>query len=95
MKTYYSDYVNHVLNFYVRHKNPIFKRTADALNWQICDKVMARFDDRDLLEEVYSLKYELSDSVRKVAFEHSVPVERIWKLIYDFSREFAIERELI
>lgn len=97
-KTYYSEYVNHCLRFYVRHgEQSSFRSEADKLNWFACDNAFKSFSakDRELLMSVYKNGDTLSDGVYKTALSAGINQLSIWRLIKDVERKVAKRRGLL
>lgn len=97
MKTFYSEYVQHCMRFYVRHPQPRFCGTADKLNWFACDRAFKGFTDieREILKKVYGDGDTLPDNVYKLSTERQLKQEVIWKLVSEIERRVARCRGLI
>lgn len=97
MRTYYSEYVQHCMRFYVRHPSPKFRCDADKQNWKACDSALDGFTDKEkkLLIAVYTENDTLPDNVYKVATDNSIKQDTIWKLINELERRVAKRRNLI
>lgn len=97
-KTFYSDYVNHCIRFYIRHPHPKYHSSADKENWLVCDKALNSFSDKDrhLLLAVYSTEGDnLADSVNQVSQDRNVRQETIWKVVNELERKIAKRRGLL
>lgn len=96
-RTFYTEYVNHCLRFYVRHPNPKFKSDVDKHNWAACDKAFNSFSDsdRELLTEVYREGDTVADNVYHLAKSRGVKQETVWKLVGELERKVAKRRGLL
>ncbi|MBQ7347784.1 MAG: hypothetical protein IJW55_07490 [Clostridia bacterium] len=100
-KTYYAEYINHVLRFYVQTSGrnaAEFSSLADRLNYQAAEKVMSALNetDRAILCDVFASSVDpLSVRVYTIARARKIPHPRVWTLINRVSREIATERNLI
>ena len=98
MKTFYADYVNHILRFYTRHsKRDGFRSEADKLNYVAAERVFAKLDEKEqiLLIDVYHRNDTMADNVYKVAKARGINQDEIWTLISKVSNRIARERKLI
>ncbi len=97
MKTFYSDYVNHCLRFYARHKEPEFKSEADELNWKACKEALEEFTpkNRETLLSIFENGDTIPDSVYNLSRTLGVKQDSIWKLLSDLERKTAKKRGLI
>lgn len=98
MKTFYADYVNHILRFYTRHeKQGKFKSEADKLNYVAAERVFARLDEKEqlILIDVYHRNDTMADNVYEVAKARGINQDEIWILIGLVSNRIARERKLI
>jgi predicted transcriptional regulator len=97
MKTFYSDYVNHCLRFYARHKEPEFKSEADKLNWKACEEALEEFTpkNRETLLTIFENGDTIPDSVYTLSKNLGVKQDSIWKLLSDLERKTAKKRGLI
>lgn len=88
----YSDYVSHIIRFYVRNPQPEFRTEADRTNWLSVQKVMESLGgkERDTIMSVFAYG-RLHDRVRDY---DGVP-DIIWQLIRRVSERVAQERGLI
>lgn len=98
MRTYYADYVNHILRFYARHAGIRRYRTdADRLNYLAAERVCLRLKEveRRILKDVYSRNDTMSDNVYEVAKNYKISQDAVYALIAEVSRQIAKERKLI
>lgn len=97
MKTYYSDFVNHCLRFYARHKDPKFKTDSEKKNWHSCDSVLKTYPDadREMLLSIYADGDTVPDCVFRLAKEKGIKQDYIWKLIGELERKIAKRRGLL
>lgn len=79
MKTFYSEYVQHCMRFYVRHPSPMFRSDADKQNWKACESALDGFTDKEqtLLIAVYTENDTIPDNVYKVSTENGVKQDTI------------------
>ncbi len=97
MRTFYSEYVQHCMRFYVRHPSPKFHSDADKQNWKACEDALSRFtdDERNLLMEIYEDNDTIADCVYRVATKHNMKQDIVWKLLNELERRVAKRRNLI
>ena len=100
MKTYYADYVNHILRFYTRYakrKKAGFHSKIDRLNYAAADRVFSKLTpiEQNILTEVYTRRDTLGDNVFEVAKTKGISQDVIWALITTVSNSIAKERDLI
>lgn len=97
MRTFYSEYVNHCLRFYVRHPNPKFHSAADKNNWLACKDALVGFTDkeRDLLTTIYREGDTVADSVYQTAKLNGMKQDTVWKLVNELERKVAKRRGLL
>lgn len=97
MRTFYSEYVQHCMRFYVRHPSPKFRSDADKQNWKACESALDGFTDKEqaLLIAVYTENDTIPDNVYKVSTEYNVKQDTLWKLINELERRVAKRRNLI
>ena len=97
-KTFYDEYVNHMLRFYFRYKpNRGFKNDVDKTNYIAVDRVVKRLSDNDkqLLQELYSGKRPVGTTIRAIATRHNITTSTIWDLRYSVTIKIAKERRLL
>lgn len=97
MRTFYSEYVNHCLRFYVRHPNPKFHSAADKNNWLACKDALEGFTDkeRDLLTAIYRDGDTVADNVYQTAKLNGMKQDTVWKLVNELERKMAKRRGLL
>lgn len=97
MRTFYSEYVQHCMRFYVRHPSPKFRSDADKQNWKACDSALDGFTDseKQLLIAVYTENDTIPDNVYKVATDSNVKQDTVWKLINELECRVAKRRNLV
>lgn len=96
-KAFYSDFANHCLRFYTRHKDPVFHNEVDKRNWEVCEEVLSKYPDREreILTFVYYEGDTIADNVYKIALAKGVAQDSVWKLVNALEREIALQRGLI
>lgn len=96
-KAFYSDFANHCLRFYTRHKNPTFNSEADKRNWEVCDELLSKYEDREreILTFVYFEGDTIPDNVYKISTAKGISQDNVWKLVNEIERNIAYERGLI
>lgn len=96
-RTFYSDYVQHCVRFYVKYPEPDFLNDADRENWAACEKALKSFSKwaRYILTEVYSSDDTLVDNVYRTSMQMGVKRDKVWRLIHKLERKIAEERGLI
>lgn len=97
MRSYYSEFVNHCLRFYSRHRDPKFHNDAEKRNWYACDNALKSFTDseREILIAIYAEGDTISDNVYQIAKKTDMKQDTIWKLINDLERKVAKRRGLM
>ena len=97
MRTFYSEYVQHCMRFYVRHPSPKFRSDADKQNWKACDSALEGFTDKEkeLLIAVYTENDTIPDNVYKVSTDNNVKQDTIWSLLNKLEQRVAKRRNLI
>ena len=94
-KTYISDYVEHCMKYYVRYDNPIFCNEVDRINWNTCDKALAKLtsDKRELAIAIY--KDVSSTNIKSLAKQNNMTDGEMWRFVKQLERHIAKERGLI
>ena len=101
-KCYYTDYVNHMIRFYLSTPDGLDLRTrkytkASINNWSAVQIVFLHLDpdEADKLREIYTSGMPLPKSVEQYATGHSMDIEDVWKIITKFAAKVARVRELV
>ena len=97
-RTYYTDYVRHMLRFYSRNYDlKTFKNDVDKSNWFACYNVLKGISetDRDILMQVYSGFDTLADEVFNTSREYKIDQNIIWDLMKKVENKIAHKRGLI
>ena len=100
LKSYFTDYVNHILRFYVRRidGDTLFRSEPDKLNYIAADRVMKKLDSRkrEMIRYVY-LQYSSNvlQNVRYISRTRGYDEKELWLLISDVTKKIAKERGLI
>jgi hypothetical protein len=98
MKTFYAEYVNHILRYYTRNPGQDrFRSEADKLNHIAAERVFEKLSEKEkaLLTDVYARNDPVPDSVCEVAGERGMDQDEIWTLIGKTSNKIAKGRKLI
>ena len=98
MSTYYSEYTNHILRFFVRHPGRShFKSESDRANYRAAEAVFSRLkpEESDVLCEVFARRDTLGDNVHEVALRRGIGQDDIYALVARVSTLIAKERKLI
>ena len=97
MKSYYSDYVTHMLRYFSRHDKKYSNNEISKLNWSACDTVLKKLPakDRSILMEVYWGKGTLADNIYQVSRLNGLPQNTIWILVRSVEAKIAKARGLI
>jgi len=111
MKTFYADYVNHMMRFYCRGQRALksveqngktlsecFKSDTDRLNWSACERVMSELlpAERAILIDIYAMKEkDVVANVQSYCERTKSSKANIWQLIQTVSTKIALERGLI
>ena len=97
-RTYYTDYVRHMLRFYSRNYDlHSFKSDVDKSNWLSCKSVLDTLseNDRDMLIQVYGGFDTLADEVFNTSREYKIDQNIIWDLMKKVENKIAHRRKLI
>ena len=96
-RAFYSEYVNHCLRFYARHRNPKFKSDAEKQNWDCSEKAIQSFSEKEqeMLLEIYRGDETVPNKVYELAQRNGVKQDTIWKLINELERKVAKRRGLL
>ncbi len=97
---YYSEYVNHMLRFYVRHrqiKENELEKKIDLKNWNIVKMVLddLKEKDRNVIIKVYEKQDSIPNNILETSKELGIRQNVIWTLLNKVCRKIAKERELI
>ena len=98
MKTFYSEYAQHAMKFYINYPNLTeFRSEMDRENWEACRDALKVFDehDKELILSIYGRKEIISVAVRQTGAQFGVSEFVLWKLVKDFEHGFAKRRGLI
>lgn len=98
MSTYYSEYTNHILRFFVRHPGKShFRSESDRANYRAAEAVFSRLkpEESDVLREVFAQRNTIGDNVREIALRRGIKQDDIYALITWASTLIAKERKLI
>ena len=96
-RAFYSDFANHCLRFYTRHKDPEFHNEADKRNWEVCEEVLSQYPprEREILTFIYFEGDTIADNVYKISLAKGISQDTVWKLVNDIERQIATQRGLI
>lgn len=98
-KTYYADYVNHILRFYFRYdRNKGFKNDVDKTNYMSADRVIQKLSDTEI--KVLTVVYQqdntnIVDNVMMASKCFREDPVKIWSLISTTTTKIAKERKLL
>lgn len=92
MKTYYTDYVNHMLRHFIRAKKPCANQNYMAVN-RVFRKL--EIEDKEIIRAVYSRNDTFGDNVYEVAKARGVNQEEVYRMIATVSKRIAKERGLL
>lgn len=98
-RSFYSEYAQHALRFYVRYTDVDLKtvRDADALNWACCERAVQRLgdDERLIVTLAYQSSEPMADTIKRITQEYGVSDKSVWRLLRRVEQMFAAERGLI
>ena len=100
-RCYYTDYVNHMVRFYITCPDTITtagKRKADIENWMAVQAVFHALkpEEKQMLMDIYNSHYRLTEGVRIYCKEHNIKNDRkLWIFITKFSAAVARRRGLV
>lgn len=97
MRTFYSEYTQHCMRFYVRHPRPDFKSDVDKQNWQACDNALKSFSpsEIDIIKEVYASGDTIADNIYEISVRCEIKQDSIWNLMRKLEHKIAKRRKLI
>lgn len=96
--TYYMDYVNHCLRFYVTHTDATdFISDVDKANWTACKDAFSVFDEhqRQLLRELYSRRVPMGEAVKEISADNNISADYLWKILKSLQKDVAKRRGLL
>lgn len=96
-KTFYSEYLYHMMYFYASGEKTVFGSDVDAENYRAVDAVMRGlpFWDRCVIMEVYKEKGRMKERVRLTAEKFNVSENVVWTILSKTLKKIAKERGLI
>ncbi len=101
-KTHYSDYVKHMLRFYVKYRDidRIYKGVTKQ-NMDAVKKVMDRIGEKEkklicaIFDPGYDVKVSLKEIICVVSRKYGVSEYDLWRIVSDTQKAIAEERGLI
>lgn len=100
-RCYYTDYVNHMIRFYLSIPNGMDLNAkaytnVDVDNWLAVQLVFSRLsqDDLNRVRDVFRISFNLPKAVDEYAQEKQVPVEEVWRTITKVTAKIARVRGL-
>ena len=99
-RCYYSDYVNHMIRFYLSTPETLQmegKRKADIEHWISVQDVWHRLgtEEKEKLEEIYRSHYKLAEGVRMYCRKTGADTLDTWVLITKVCAKIAQKRGLV
>lgn len=101
-KCYYTDYVNHMIRFYLSTPEGIDLRkrqysSASIKNWSAVQMVFHRLDETDakLVQDVFGYGHYLPKAVDDYCKERSVEQDEVWKILSKINAKIARVRGLM
>jgi hypothetical protein len=99
-RCYYTDYVNHMIRFYLSTPETLQmqgKRKADIENWIAVQDVWHKLNpaDKQVLEDIYKAHHRLHEGVRIYCSEKGADPYKTWVLITKVLSVIAKRRGLI
>lgn len=98
MSTYYTEYTNHALRFYIRHPGRTrFYTDVDRQNYEAARSAVRRLEsgEAEIVRDIYLRHDALSDSVKSVSAQRGIAQDDVYKLLARVSHIIAKERKLI
>lgn len=94
-KTFYTDYVRHMLRHYCRFDCPS-DSSIDADNWLSCDFVFGTLTRKyaDCVKLLYGKGYHISDHFDEAVEATGLSQGELWEFIYRLERNIAVKRGL-
>lgn len=99
-RCYYTDYVNHMIRFYLSSPQSLQtegKRGADISNWIAVQDVWHRLrtEDKEVLETIFGLHHRVSEGVRIYCEKTGADPYKTWVLVTKTCSIIAKKRGLI
>lgn len=96
-KSFYSNYVTHMLRYYARHGKNYSNNEISKQNWCACDSVLKTLpaQDRSILMEIYWEKDSLANNIYQVSRQNGLPQNNVWTLVRSVEAKIAKVRGLI
>lgn len=97
-KPCYSDYIRHILRFYIRkNQKTEFLKESDKLNWIACESVLNQQPEgvKEILHEIYTSQETFPMAVRIVSIKRKIPENIVWDFMKTIEKRIAEKRGLI
>lgn len=99
-RCYYTDYVNHMIRFYLSTPDTLHmegKRKSDMENWIAVQTVfhVLKPEEKQVLTDIYKAHFRLSDGVRIYCEKTGADERRTWIFITKVCAAIAKKRGLV
>lgn len=97
MTTFYEQYVNHMLRFYIRNPVCMSKETPDVTNYLAVMQVFTELSEpeKQTLTAVYTKNGNLANIIHCHCRQNKIPPKDVWGLVNRVTRRVAEERGLV
>jgi len=99
VKTYYSEYIQHCMRYYLSTSEyPFeFRHTSERLAWLACDKALKSFSkpDQMLIRKLFRGRDGVMRNVEKISGHDRVSKQYLMSLVNRFEKQAASARGLI
>ena len=97
-RTYYSDYVGHMMRQYIRLKDSdeTIAEGPTEQNVNVCGLILDGLpeNERTMLTQIYANKV-IANEIEGIAESQGLRPQNIWAIVKNFEREIAKERGLL
>lgn len=99
-KTWYTDYVNHMIKFYLSTPDSLTmtgRSEASVMNWIAVQAVFHTLSekDRERVRRIYELDYHIPKAVAAYCSETGADEQEVWKMITRICARIARQRKLV
>lgn len=96
-KSYYSDYTQHCIRFYIRYPKATFKTLSDKHNWDACKNAYEKLDKnkQEIIHYLFWERDTLPDNIYQISKQKNISQKVIWEILQDFEKMVATNRGLI
>lgn len=98
MRSFYSDYAQHCIKFYMKYPDmTVFKTDADKQNWKACRDVISKLNESEqfAMRSLYQNGDTLADNIYQFCKNQNIPQDSVWDLVRKVEYKIAKRRGLI